>query len=160
MKKTRDLMVSEAGKMLGFKRSKFFEFLKDEGFMLRTNGKWYPTDYHIVNNNFKVNHTLVDKENFRAVVPVIRLTEKGFNAICEKVTEQKYANIYWLIVMNLKQAVKRLGLTRHEYETRVITYKSNDNLKGKYILDFGSPEEYVFLEYDYSEGKVWQNSRT
>lgn len=142
--------------MLGFKRKNFMEWLKEEGVMLRTNGRWLPTDYHIVNGNFLVSHTLVDRENFRAVVPVIRITEKGFNWLDAKKRDKSYANVHWLIVSNLQQAVKKLGLSRRDYINRVIHNYTNDRIKGKYILDFGTPQQLTFLEYDYSEGKVWQ----
>jgi len=157
---TRNLMVTEVAKMLGFKRKHFYEWLNDYGYMLKTNGRWLPTDYHIINGTFKVTHTLVDKENFRAVVPVIRVTEKGFNRISGKVQSKSYSNIYWLIVSNLQQAVKKLGITRKEYDQRVIHWYSDDRTKGKYIIDFGSPNERTFLEYDYNDGKVWQTINT
>lgn len=162
--------MKEAANMLGFTRNKFLNWLREEKIMLKTNDRNIPSDRYISYGWFKVNYTLVENENFRGVIPIIRMTTKGFKGIEKRLKPTEKKPVEFNAEENLyfdRQVVEYLDYYRKLLDLSVdaanktfirVTLKESD-ITSVY-KDYKTKNQILLFKYSEKQNKIWLSNNT
>lgn len=147
MKYNKPITIKQAAVMLGTTHRVFYEWLRKNGIMLRTNRYNIPADRFIREKWFEIDSVRVENSGFDSVVPKIRMTTKGFEKIKEKFEEN---------MRNFNLCFERALLETLYFENiEAGSLKSKIKANGDEVLYF---KNKIILTGNFITYKIWRNS--
>lgn len=140
----RNLSFHESAKLIGTSNVKLLEFLRQKEILFKENKRNLPYSKYLNKGWFNISESNVENEGFSAIIPIVRITPKGFEEIKNLVLDDgNILNFYndetfWIVIKkellkrlltlnikvdekNLQEYLKRNCMTFNKRDTKIFT---------------------------------------
>lgn len=154
--------IKETANMLGLTRAEFYKWLRAEKIMLKTSDTNVPSDKYIRLGWFNVTYGKINNNGYKALVPIVRFTTKGFEGVERMLKKIKPDNAKIIeFITEVEEALKKqlsfLGLGTNERNNRVLRVGSA--YEYTFYVDYGTENQQKLLTYKlFPKREIWINN--